>query len=234
MQLKTCSQCTQEKPTSEFSVDRSVKSGLKAACKECAKIAGRASHRRNKKVRNERSAKYKKENAEKIKLYNEEYRNSNPDYDKKYYTENKNRINKNNQTYWSTNREYLNEWQRNYRRENQSAIQEYSRKKYLNNKEYYKNARNLRRARLMLAEGSHTQREFISLLSLYGYLCYWCGKDLLPNDTHADHYIPLSKGGSDYISNIVPSCAKCNLSKQAKMPAEFKPGEGNIPSPPKV
>jgi 5-methylcytosine-specific restriction endonuclease McrA len=39
--------------------------------------------------------------------------------------------------------------------------------------------------------------------------------------THLDHVEPLSKGGADVESNIVPACAPCNLSKGAKTLAEW-------------
>lgn len=39
--------------------------------------------------------------------------------------------------------------------------------------------------------------------------------------THLDHVHPLSKGGEDVESNIVPACAPCNLSKGAKTLAEW-------------
>jgi 5-methylcytosine-specific restriction endonuclease McrA len=34
---------------------------------------------------------------------------------------------------------------------------------------------------------------------------------------HIDHKVPLSKGGLDDESNMVFSCAKCNLSKSGKL-----------------
>ncbi|MEU5149753.1 HNH endonuclease [Streptomyces yangpuensis] len=39
--------------------------------------------------------------------------------------------------------------------------------------------------------------------------------------THLDHVIPLSKGGTDTESNIVPACQHCNLSKGAKTLEEW-------------
>jgi 5-methylcytosine-specific restriction endonuclease McrA len=49
------------------------------------------------------------------------------------------------------------------------------------------------------------------------WLCCYCDA----RATHLDHVEPLSKGGSDTESNIVPACAKCNLSKGAKTLAEW-------------
>lgn len=49
--------------------------------------------------------------------------------------------------------------------------------------------------------------------------------------THLDHVHPLSKGGEDVESNIVPACAPCNLSKGAKTLAEWAATFGAEPPP---
>ncbi len=51
--------------------------------------------------------------------------------------------------------------------------------------------------------------------------CLYCGISVTLNEMHADHYIPLAKGGSNLRENIVCSCASCNLSKGAKLPSEW-------------
>jgi 5-methylcytosine-specific restriction endonuclease McrA len=38
---------------------------------------------------------------------------------------------------------------------------------------------------------------------------------------HVDHRVPLSRGDSNDISNIVLACPHCNLSKGAKLPEDF-------------
>ena len=56
-------------------------------------------------------------------------------------------------------------------------------------------------------------------------ICYHCKK--VASDGHCDHLIPLSRGGTDAISNLVWSCSQCNLSKGNRMipikPKEIKP-----------
>ncbi|MET9425626.1 HNH endonuclease [Streptomyces sp. NPDC006540] len=51
----------------------------------------------------------------------------------------------------------------------------------------------------------------------WGYGCAYCPE----RATHLDHVIPLSKGGEDVESNMVPACQRCNLSKGAKTLAEW-------------
>lgn len=51
--------------------------------------------------------------------------------------------------------------------------------------------------------------------------CYWCRKRVKTSQVHVDHVVPLSKGGEHSVENLCVSCAKCNLTKQAKLPEEF-------------
>lgn len=43
-------------------------------------------------------------------------------------------------------------------------------------------------------------------------VCAYCGA---AGDLHIEHVVPISKGGTHSIGNIVPSCPRCNYSKHA-------------------
>lgn len=61
-----------------------------------------------------------------------------------------------------------------------------------------------------------------------GRQCYLCGKtDLLDDELHLDHVIPLAKGGAHSPKNVRVACASCNLSKGASMHAAHR---GTLPS----
>lgn len=52
-------------------------------------------------------------------------------------------------------------------------------------------------------------------------VCYWCLRAFSPNDCHADHVFPISKGGEHSIDNLVIACANCNQRKHDKSPASW-------------
>lgn len=50
--------------------------------------------------------------------------------------------------------------------------------------------------------------------------CLYCGKGI-GLDYHLDHYLPISKGGTNDERNLVISCPACNLKKGNKAPREW-------------
>lgn len=114
------------------------------------------------------------------------------------------------------NPEKCREYDKKRRKNNPEYYKEKSKKYYKDNPEKYKEYDRKRRARKAKADGSFSEIEFNKILNFYHYRCCSCGTDLRYTDTHRDHIKPLSKGGSDYIKNIQPLCAYCNLSKHTK------------------
>jgi hypothetical protein len=53
------------------------------------------------------------------------------------------------------------------------------------------------------------------------YTCQYCGER--GGRLECDHIMPLSRGGSNDISNLTTACFKCNRSKRAKTPGEWFP-----------
>lgn len=78
-----------------------------------------------------------------------------------------------------------------------------------------------RRATKRNAGGSYTKQDIDNLYKLQKGKCWWDTRHSLENGYHIDHRIPLAKGGTNDISNIVLTCPRCNLSKGDKLPDEF-------------
>lgn len=68
----------------------------------------------------------------------------------------------------------------------------------------------------------------LQVIATYGHKCYLCGREidlLAPRKAgipgweiglHVDHFIPISKGGSDTLDNVRPTHALCNLQKASR------------------
>jgi len=79
---------------------------------------------------------------------------------------------------------------------------------------YQKAASSNRRAKVRGNGGSFTAREWSELVESYDGLCGYC---LGAPAEEADHVMPVSLGGSSFISNIMPACFRCNRSKGARL-----------------
>ena len=63
-------------------------------------------------------------------------------------------------------------------------------------------------------------KDWRKLVRHYRHRCAYCGGN--EGGIHMDHVIPLSRGGRHAIGNVLPACQGCNLSKGAKLVAEWK------------
>lgn len=73
--------------------------------------------------------------------------------------------------------------------------------------------RSRRRARKANAPvNDFTGEQWIALQESYGHRCAYCN-ECFPGKLTQDHIVPLSKGGPNTLSNVVPACAWCNTSK---------------------
>lgn len=86
--------------------------------------------------------------------------------------------------------------------------------------------RNRARARKHNAKGVFDARDIEKRIDQQEARCHYCGEGLDfdgPNKWQVDHFIPLSRGGSNWPSNIVVACAGCNSAKGDKLPWEYRP-----------
>lgn len=82
-----------------------------------------------------------------------------------------------------------------------------------NRKDWAKTKRNIS---LKTVEGWHSKVEWQELKEKFNYTCVCCGKKEPDIKLSRDHIIPLSKNGSNDISNIQPLCKSCNSKKYNK------------------
>lgn len=54
---------------------------------------------------------------------------------------------------------------------------------------------------------------------LYNQPCFYCGSS---KQIELDHVVPIARGGSHGIGNLVAACRECNKSKGAKLLVEWK------------
>jgi 5-methylcytosine-specific restriction endonuclease McrA len=117
---------------------------------------------------------------------------------------------------------------RAYEKENREKRQEKSKRYRAEHTEYVKRYSARRRARKAGAEGRHTDAEWLALCESFGNRCLRCGAKNRP--LTRDHIIPLSLGGSDYITNIQPLCAGCNGGKRDRV-IDYRKGKPMVEPP---
>lgn len=59
--------------------------------------------------------------------------------------------------------------------------------------------------------------------------CAYCGCELEYRDMQVDHVIPLRRGGSDDVDNMLPACRSCNHYKATLTADEYKEYVSRIP-----
>ena len=75
-----------------------------------------------------------------------------------------------------------------------------------------------RRARIRAAGGSFSLSEWLEKVALFAGCCIYCGER---KPLTVDHNVPISRGGTNDISNILPACFSCNHQKNRKTAREY-------------
>lgn len=132
--------------------------------------------------------------------------------------------------YAARNKEKIKQSAKHWKRANRDKIKAYPsmqreqrrevERRYWSNHREQVLAKNARRRALRIgASGSHTASEWLDLCRLYNWRCAYCNRG--DCRLEKDHKIPLSRGGSDSITNIAPACISCNRKKRASTVDEF-------------
>lgn len=230
---KVCSVCGEEKNVTEFYAKNTTSDGRTAHCKECSKELKR---KKNENRTPPEGALRKCCKCNSIFPLTTDYFYSNKqskygfDYECKECSKNRRREwTRNNpdknaaksRRYRKANPEKVLERNRSYAARHREKIREYHNQWAKDNPDKRRLYRTAIRAKRAEAEGTHTIAELKTQYDSQEGRCYYCQKEVSFEEAHADHYIPLARGGSNYIENIVIACPLCNQRKSAMMPDDF-------------
>lgn len=178
----------------EYSVENILIVNNKRRCKTCKHNADSRNYQKNKEKIKQRINEYYAVNRDARLEYHKKYREENPEIVKerhaKWSRENKTR-----------HLENVNSWRKN----NPDKL-------LINRRTWHTN----RRARLLNAPGNFSFENWLLKVVYYGWRCFYCKIDLAIGTLTMDHRKPLAKGGSNWLSNLVPACKSCNSRKHAK------------------
>lgn len=223
-----CKGCGAEKPrTSEFwHRDKSVLDGFRRKCKVCVKEYGAKHYAENKERHKEVSTRWRENNPERLRAYQIKYANDNAErlseYKKQWRLDNIDRVRVQHSEYYQANKEAYRISVNRRRKQNPGSRRAESDKYRRNNLDKYRAASLRRRALKVEAEGSFTTADIDKQLSAQSGLCFWCYDIMLLGKHTVDHLIPLSRGGTNWPSNLVCACHSCNSQKGAKTPDEYR------------
>lgn len=193
--LKYCPTCQTIKSFADFYSDIKKGDGLYGRCKLC---------------HNQVTYKWARNNPEKVNALT-----------KKSYERNKQNWISTRTRYKKENRAALREYRKQQYRENQEKERKQNRIWSRSNPERIKALAHNRRTKLLNAEGSHTADDLKLLWEQQDGRCAYCDCELTPEYRHLDHVMPLSRGGSNWPSNLAWACPPCNLSKNNRLLEEW-------------
>jgi len=159
---------------------------------------------------------------EEISEYNRQYRRANTSKLKEKhhqrYVEHREEILEQHRQYDEVHKEEKRAYDSQHYRVNREKILEYHKRYFEEHPSAQGRYRANRRARMASAGGSFTGEELRLKYEEYDNRCVYCGSN---GSLTSDHMVPLARGGSNTIDNIVPACFKCNNEKHTLTSEEF-------------
>ncbi len=171
---------------------------------------------------------YNGEHREEKREYNRQYdathKLQKQEHDRKYYLEHRDEILARCHQWFAEHKEEKQEYDRRRYAVNKIKLMAYHKQYFKDHLELNRVYRENRRARELGQEDQFTPIEWLDKQEEYGNRCIYCGTrsvDAPEGVLVPDHAIPLAKGGSGHIDNIVPSCKSCNDAKHTMTAEEF-------------
>ena len=214
---------------------RALRNARTKAWKDAHREQVRAEGRAYSKANRDRANAWKAANREEVNAAGRAYRQRKPEVHRGYYARNKERFRVYAQSYYLTNAEAVKQRVKAWREEHPGRLYEIRRAWYLVNADAVKRRvwdwceanpeanraiKQRRRARERGAEGTYEADDILRIGEAQGWKCHWCGKPA-KRKYHVDHIVPLSKGGTNWPSNLAISCGPCNVRKGASDPFAF-------------
>jgi len=75
----------------------------------------------------------------------------------------------------------------------------------------------------------YTAQEWYAKVRSYGGQCHYCHEKTPSSMRERDHLVPIARGGSNTIDNVVPSCRDCNRAKGKLTADEFAATQAGEP-----
>lgn len=192
--MKRCTCCEQEKPTSEFGKCSKLPDGLNIYCRDCNRAKSQEWRAANRERNNESQRNRYHADTEKSRTYKREEARRNREQRKAYAVKR--------------------------RAENYDRVLEIERASRTRNKEKNRPAKNARQQiRNRKVQGATHIIAAKDLRRLYSQPCAECGT---MQNLSIDHIIPLSRGGSHSVGNMMTLCRSCNASKNARTIMEWR------------
>ena len=160
-----------------------------------------------------RQDKAKEKNRERMRQYRQTSKNKAYAKDQKaqYYQSHRIEALEKRRQYYEANKEEINADRRQYRKEHPEELSGIDRAH-----------KHKRKAQKKAVGGSYTPQQIQEQLKRQKARCHYCKVKL--EKYHVDHVIPLARGGSNDIHNIVLACPTCNMHKHDKLLHEWLEG----------
>jgi 5-methylcytosine-specific restriction endonuclease McrA len=200
--MKTCGKCGVTKDLDLFARCAKARDGRQYQCKAC-------------------EAEYRIQNKERvqkvIRKWHAEHREDRREYAREYRAKNVEQMQEKRRARYAQQAEEARRYSREWYAQNKEHVTAYQKEYSKAHRDKVITHKHNHRARRINAEGSHTTEEWRGVVERQRSRCAVCGTE---TRLERDHIIPLSKGGSNNISNIQGLCRSCNLRKGTTVPKQ--------------
>lgn len=227
---KQCISCLEWKSFTEYRKRKDSVDGYRNQCRACKR---------------RQDKQYVEANYERLKenwaSYRESHRETQREWAKKHYVTHVDQIKEKTRDYWHRNRDSRLTKQGQYYRRNRENILAHNKQYQESRKEFYalykrqwhqQNKARTAEGRRVIAEnyrakkrgngGRYTIAQWRAICTHYGSICLCCRQR---KPLTADHIVPVSKGGSNMITNLQPLCFPCNRRKHCR-DTDYRPDKG--------